>query len=59
MELDEIEIVSLHPPQALFDTGPDVFRRMNVLGSHWSAWHAAAFRSKKIFAAAMGDETPD
>jgi len=56
MELNQVEIIGLQPPQTLFNPGPDIFGRMDMLSTHASTWHATAFGGEKVFRAAMGNE---
>jgi len=59
MELDQVEVVGFHAPQAILDTGADVLGGMDMLGGHRRVGDAAAFAGEKILGAAMRYETSD
>src|SRR6266851_3615924 len=59
MELDQVEVVGFHSPQAVLDTGTDVLGGMDMLGAHRRVGDASAFGGEKILGAAMRYKTPD
>src|ERR1700674_3717634 len=56
VELDQIQIVRLHPPQALLHTGSDVVGSVDVLSTHRRPGNATAFGGEEVLAAPMSDE---
>jgi len=59
VELDQIQIVRLHPPQALLHTGLDVVGSVDVLSTHRRFGNATTFGGQEVFAAPMSDEASD
>ena len=58
VELNDVEVFSLHPRQTLFDFGHDVLAGENVRAA-LPANRAAAFTGEVIFATAMADIAAD
>src|SRR5262249_48809121 len=51
MELNQVEIIGLHPAKALFHTGPHISCRVNMLGSHRGPRHTPTFGGEKVLPA--------
>jgi len=59
VELDQVQIIRLHPPQALFHTCPDVLGSVDMVSTHSGIRNATAFGGEEVLGAAMRDEAPD
>jgi hypothetical protein len=57
VELDQVQIVSLHPPQALLHTSTNVVGGVDMLSTHSCPRNTTAFGGEEVLGAPMGNET--